>query len=144
MIRVITVGKFKDKNMKLISEDYINRINKHNQIEVIELKEQTLKEEALEIQKNFLKQSTIVVCSPMGQQYSSEKFAQYIDLFLMKNPNLTFIIGSSHGIDQSIYDKADKTISFSQMTFPHLLFRIMLIEQIYRAFKINRNETYHK
>ncbi len=80
-----------------------------------------------------------------GKQLSSEEFSKQIEnLSITGKSNITFIIGGSLGISDSVLNKADKKISFSKMTFPHQLFRIMLLEQIYRSFKIINNETYHK
>ena len=79
-----------------------------------------------------------------GQKISSIKFAQYVDKLFIINSNITFIIGGSNGLDKSILDCCDDFISFSDMTFPHGLFRGILLEQIYRTFKINNNESYHK
>ena len=79
-----------------------------------------------------------------GKKYNSLDFAKYINQKFINNANISFIIGGSNGLEQNILDKCDDFISFSDFTFPHGLFRGILLEQIYRSFKINNNETYHK
>ena len=79
-----------------------------------------------------------------GKQITSKELAKKLDNTLTHNSNITFIIGGSYGIDQSIKNKADFHLSFSSLTFPHQLFRVLLLEQIYRTYKINNNESYHK
>ena len=79
-----------------------------------------------------------------GEKLSSEEFANFVDKTLVINSNITFIIGPSDGLNEEILNKCNKIISFSDLTFPHGLFRGILLEQIYRAFKIIHNETYHK
>ena len=79
-----------------------------------------------------------------GNIFSSEEFASFVDKTLVVNSNITFIIGPSLGLNEEILNKCNKVISFSNMTFPHGLFRGILLEQIYRAFKIIHNESYHK
>ena len=86
----------------------------------------------------------IITLEIEGKNPTSLEFAEKIDNIYLSNSNITFIIGSSYGLDDSIKNLSNYKLSFSNMTFPHQLFRVMLLEQIYRAYKINNNETYHK
>ena len=96
------------------------------------------------ILKHISEKDNIVILDIKGKEYTSEEFATFINKELTLNSNITFIIGSSHGLDEEIKKLTNKKISFSHLTFPHQLFRVILLEQIYRAFKILNNETYHK
>ena len=148
MIKIIAVGKIKENYLKDAIKDYEKRINKYNKIEIIEIKDentkQALKDEANNIKKHLKPNDYIITLEIEGTQMPSKSFASYIDKILITNPNITFIIGSSHGLDNSIKEISNYKLSFSKMTFPHQLFRVILLEQIYRAFKILNNETYHK
>lgn len=86
----------------------------------------------------------IITLEIEGNQISSIKLADKIDKIFISNPNITFIIGGSYGIHDDIKNMSNYKLSFSKFTFPHQLFRIILLEQIYRSFKILNNETYHK
>ena len=94
--------------------------------------------------KNIKKSDYNIGLDLKGKSYTSVEFAQKIDKILPMNSNITFIIGGSLGLNEFITDTCDELISFSTMTFPHGLFRGILLEQIYRACKINNNESYHK
>ena len=95
--------------------------------------------------KKILKpQDNIIILDIKGQNFNSPEFANYINKELVYNNNITFVIGSSNGLDEEIKNLTSKKISFSSLTFPHGLFRLILLEQIYRSFKILNNESYHK
>ena len=117
MIKIITIGSIKEQYLKDAIEEYKKRIKKYTNLEIIELKDEGLVEETKAI------------------RMEAEK---------IENSNIVFIIGGSYGLDNSIKAKAKMHLSFSKMTFPHQLFRVLLLEQIYRAYKINNNESYHK
>ena len=102
-----------------------------------------MKEKQL-ILKQITPKDNLVVLDINGETFDSVSFAKFIEKELTINSNITFIIGSSNGLSPDILNMANKRISFSKMTFPHGLFRAMLLEQIYRSFKILNNETYHK
>ena len=151
MIRIITVGNIKEKYLKEAIEEYKKRISKYTNIEIIELKDEGLFEEektrrieAERIEKKIGERDYIITLEIEGKELTSEEFAEKIRTIQIENSNITFIIGGSYGLDDSIKNKANLHLSFSKMTFPHQLFRVILLEQIYRAYKINNNESYHK
>ena len=144
MIKIICVGKLKEKYLKDLVDDYKNRVNKYHKLEIIELKDSDKLSEAIEIKKHIDKKSFIVTMEINGTKLNSVEFSNKIDKWLMNYGSITFIIGGSDGIDKSIKDISNYEISFSNLTFPHGLFRGFLLEQIYRSFKILNNETYHK
>ena len=145
MIKIICVGKIKEKYLNELIQDYYKRINKYHKLEIIEVKDNNdILLETKEIMKYINKYEYNIALCINGQKISSIKFAQYVDKLFIINSNITFIIGGSNGLDKSILDCCDDFISFSDMTFPHGLFRGILLEQIYRTFKINNNESYHK
>ncbi len=144
MIKIICVGKLKEKYLIDLSIDYLKRINKYHKIELIECKDSNIEKEALEILKYINNKDYIVTLEIDGNKLNSIEFSNFIDKTLMNYSNITFIIGGSNGIDNSIKRISNYKLSFSDLTFPHGLFRGILLEQIYRSFKIINNETYHK
>lgn len=144
MIKVICVGKLKEKYLIDLVNDYIKRVNKYHKLELIELKDSNIENEALEIEKYISTKDYIVTLEIKGNKLNSIELSKKIDNWLMVYGNITFIIGGSDGIGNSIKQKANYELSFSDLTFPHGLFRGFLIEQLYRSFKIINNETYHK
>lgn len=144
MIKIICIGKLKEQYLKDLINDYLKRINKYHKIEIIELPDSNIQKEAEVIKKHLNNKDYIVTLEIEGQNLTSKELSTKIDNWLMKYGNITFVIGGSDGIDQDIKDMANYKLSFSQLTFPHGLFRGILLEQIYRSFKILNNETYHK
>jgi len=151
MIKILCVGKIKEKFFKEAIEEYLKRISKYSKIEIIEVNDVDLNNKDLNLEKekeSLLKhindKDYIVTLEIEGKQMSSEEFSKTIDKTLISYPNITFIIGGSYGIHDDIKNKSNLKLSFSKMTFPHQLFRIILLEQIYRGFKIIKNESYHK
>ncbi len=145
MIKIICLGKIKELYLVDLIADYLMRINYYHKTEIIELKDTNdLKEEAININKYLHPQDFIIVLDRQGKQIDSLQLAKKIDETLNYFSTIVFIIGSSNGLDQEIINKANLNISFSLLTYPHGLFRGILLEQIYRCFKIINNETYHK
>ena len=151
MIRIITVGNIKEKYLKDAIDEYKKRISKYTNLEIIELEDEGLveKEKAIKLEGNKINRylnnkDYIITLEIEGKQLTSNEFATKIDQILIENSNISFIIGGSYGISEEIKNKANMHLSFSKMTFPHQLFRVILLEQIYRAYKINNNESYHK
>ena len=144
MIKIICVGKLKEKYLIELTEDYIKRINKYHKLELIELKDSDILTEGKEIDKYIKPQDYIITLEIEGNKHNSLELSKKIDNWLMTYSNLTFIIGGSDGISDLIKNKSNYKLSFSDLTFPHGLFRGFLLEQIYRSFKILNNETYHK
>ena len=135
MIRIICLGKLKEKYLEDLVNDYLNRINKYHKIELIELKdEENLEVEARSISKYLHPNDYVIALDIKGKSLTSEEFASFIDKTFITNSSITFIIGSSNGIHESIKRRSNLKLSFSKFTFPHGLFRGILLEQIYRAF----------
>ena len=145
MIKILCVGKIKEKYLEELIADYQKRISKYMKIEIVELKDDSIHErEIANLSKIINSKDYNVALDMRGNIFSSEEFANFVDKTLVVNSNITFIIGPSLGLNEEILNKCNKVISFSNMTFPHGLFRGILLEQIYRAFKIIHNESYHK
>ena len=149
MIKIICIGKLKERYLKDAIDDYKKRISKYTKFEILELTDEKdtnnpLKKEKESILKHLKEKDNIVILDINGVKKTSEEFSSFINKELNQNSNISFIIGSSNGLDNEIKNLSNKKISFSSLTFPHGLFRLILLEQIYRSFKIINNETYHK
>ena len=143
MIKIICVGKLKEKYLVDACLEYTKRISKYSKIEIIELKDSNIKEEKDNILK-YINKDYIITLEIEGDVIDSPTLAKKIDNIFLNNSNITFIIGGSDGLHDDIKKISNYKLSFSKLTFPHQLFRVMLLEQIYRSFKILNNETYHK
>ena len=144
MIKIICVGKLKEQYLKDLVNDYLKRVNKYHKVEIIELPDSNIEKEGELIEKHLNSKDFIVTLEIEGQNISSVELSSNIDTWLMKYGNVTFIIGGSDGISEKIKTLSNYKLSFSRFTFPHGLFRGLLLEQIYRSFKIINNESYHK
>ena len=144
MIKIICVGKLKENYLKEGISDYLNRINKYHKINIIELPDSNILDEGNEILKHINSKDFLVAMCIEGENISSIELSKKIDKIFINYPNITFIIGGSDGIREDIKNKCHYKLSFSKLTYPHGLFRLILLEQIYRIFKILNNETYHK
>ena len=144
MIRIICIGKIKEKYLVDLINDYETRINKYHKLEIVELIDSNKSEEGERILSKLKDKSFKVALTLDGHKYNSTELSKFIDKTIMNYSNIDFIIGGSNGIDNKVLDKVNYKISFSDLTFPHGLFRGILLEQIYRSFKIINNETYHK
>ncbi len=144
MIKLICVGKIKEKYLSDLIADYAKRINKYHKLNVIELKDSDIVSESKEIIKHIGSNDYVVALAIEGEEMSSLGFAKFLNNTFNHYGTITFIIGGSDGILENIKMSANKKLSFSKMTMPHGLFRGVFLEQLYRAFKINNNETYHK
>ena len=144
MIKIISIGKLKEKYLKDGIEDYLKRISKYHKINLIELPDSNIIEEGNEILKHIDNKDYIISLAIEGTELSSNELSEKIDKTFINYPCITFIIGGSNGIREDIKEKSHYKLSFSKLTYPHGLFRLILLEQIYRSFKILNNETYHK
>jgi len=144
MIKVICVGKLKEKYLSDAVLDYVNRIKKYHKIEIIEVPDGDIDTEKNYIIRKIGLKDYVITLDIKGSTLTSEELAKKIDKTFITNPNITFIIGGSLGLHEDINKISNYSLSFSKLTFPHGLFRIILLEQIYRSFKILNNETYHK
>lgn len=151
MLKIITVGKIKEKYLIEAIEEYKKRISKFTKIEIVEVKDSSFDDinKNIETEKELIEKyidskDYLITLEIEGKQRTSEEFAKIINDTLITNSNITFVVGGSYGLSEEIKNMANLHLSFSKMTFPHQLFRVLLLEQIYRAYKINNNESYHK
>lgn len=144
MINIICVGKIKEDYLSLMINDYCKRISKYHKINIIELKDSNIREEGNLIMKHIKLSDFIVTMEINGNMLSSTELAFNIESWLTHYSTITFIIGGSNGIDERVKELSKYRLSFGLNTYPHGLFRGILLEQIYRSFKILHNETYHK
>ncbi|MBE6150632.1 MAG: 23S rRNA (pseudouridine(1915)-N(3))-methyltransferase RlmH [Firmicutes bacterium] len=151
MIKIITVGKIKEEYFKDAILEYKKRLSKYTDIDIIEVQDEglvdtktSLKKESERILKYINQKDYIITLEIEGKQLTSPELADKINNIYNTNSNITFIIGGSYGLADEIKQLSNFKLSFSKMTFPHQLFRVILLEQIYRSFKINNNESYHK
>lgn len=151
MIKIICVGKIKEKFYQEAINEYIKRLKRYTKIAIIEVPDTKTDNEIIakrkeqeEIEKHISDKEYIICLAIEGKELTSVQLADKIDKIQITNNTITFIIGGSLGIADTIKKKANELISFSHQTFPHQLFRVMLLEQIYRCYKILNNETYHK
>ena len=157
-ITVIGVGKIKEKYLKMGIDEFKNRLTKYCKLDIIELDDEKAPEKLSEKEMIMVKDkegkkilskvkdnSYVIALAIDGKNLSSEELADKIsDLTVRGNSSITFVIGGSLGLSDSVLDRADYKLSFSKMTFPHQMMRLILLEQIYRSFRINNNEPYHK
>lgn len=145
MIKILCVGKIKEGYLQDLINDYLKRISKYHKIEIIELKDDSIYQKETSNLLEHIKSSDYNIALDIkGKMVTSEEFASIIDKTFLTNSTITFIIGGSLGLNDEIKSKCQQIISFSHLTFPHGLFRGILLEQIYRSFKILNNEAYHK
>ena len=148
-MKIICVGKVKEKFFVDAMNEYSKRISKYTKLEIIEIPDESnesiaMKKEGEKILSKIKDNDYVVTLEIEGNDLNSLEFAQKIDNNFNSNKNLTFVIGGSYGLDESVKSRSNYKISFSRLTFPHQLFRVILLEQIYRAYKINNHENYHK
>lgn len=144
MIKIICVGKIKENFYKDAIDEYMKRLSKYHKVVIDELPDSNINKEKDLILKHINKRDYIITLEIEGKEINSESLANLIDKTLINKPNITFIIGGSDGLHDDVKKISNYKLSFSKMTFPHQLFRIILLEQIYRSFKIIHNESYHK
>ena len=151
MIKIICVGKIKEKYLKEAIEEYQKRLSKYTKLEIIEVNDIdnpnvdiVLDKEKELIEKHIDIRDYVITLEIEGNMLNSNELAKKIDNIFNTNSTITFIIGGSYGLHNDIKSRSNYKLSFSKLTFPHQLFRVNLLEQIYRTYKINNNEAYHK
>lgn len=144
MIKIVCVGKVKEKYLQDAIADYMKRLSKYHKVEIIELEDSNMIEEKVKILKHIDNKDYVITLDIEGKQLTSVELADKIDKTFITNSTICFVIGGSFGLDKEVKMRANFSLSFSRLTFPHQLFRVILLEQIYRSFKILNNETYHK
>ena len=151
-VKVICVGKLKEREYAELCSEYLKRLSRFCRAEVVQLEEQRLPErpsaaqiaDALRREIRALGSVYTGALCVEGKGMTSEAFAAKLEAVAQTTDKLCFLVGGSHGLDENLKREAALRLSFSQMTFPHHLFRVMLLEQIYRAFSINSGSQYHK
>lgn len=145
MIRIICVGKIKESYLNNMIEDYLKRISRYHKVEIIELKDSDIEEESKLILKTINKDNYTILLDINGEIVTSLDIANIIDeVFTSGYGTIEMIIGGSLGVNSLVKNQVKQMISLGKVTYPHGLFRGILLEQIYRSFKILNNETYHK
>ena len=157
-ISIVCVGKIKEKYLKLGIDEFSKRLSKYCKLEVIELDDEKAPENLSDKEMLMIKEkegkkilskikdnSHVIALAIDGKNLSSEELADTMSKLAVRgNSHITFVIGGSLGLSDEVLKRADYKLSFSKMTFPHQLMRLILLEQVYRAFRINNNEPYHK
>ena len=157
-INIVCVGKIKEKYLKLGIDEFKKRLSKYCKLEIIELEDEKAPEnlsdkemliikakEGKKILSKIKDNSYVIALAIDGKNLSSEELAQTINKLGVRGvSNITFVIGGSLGLSDEVLSRADYKLSFSKMTFPHQLMRLILLEQVYRAYRINNGEPYHK
>lgn len=157
-INIITVGKLKEKYLKLGIEEFSKRLSKYCKLDFVELDDEKCPEnlsekdmlivkdkEGKKILSKIKNNSYVIALAIDGKNLSSEELADTIsNLGVRGHSHITFIIGGSLGLSDEVLKRADYKLSFSKMTFPHQMMKLILLEQVYRSFRINNNEPYHK
>ncbi len=152
MLKIVCVGKIKEKFLTDAFSEYEKRISAFQKLKVVEVKESNnkdlkhnLEEEASQILSNISNDEYVITLEILGHMIDSVELADKISkLQTYGKTNITFVIGGSYGLDDKVKQRSDYALSFSKMTFPHQLMRVILIEQIYRSFTIINNREYHK
>lgn len=153
MIKIVSVGKVKSNHLKALIEDYVEKVSHYSKIEVIECKDEdlskTLPEKVKEIEgERILKQikndDFVILLDLRGKHVDTMTFKDKIQSLIDSSKNIDFVIGGSIGVSDEVKNRANMLLKLSDMTFLHQMTRLIILEQIYRAFKIMNNETYHK
>ena len=149
-MKIICVGKIKEEYFKNAIKEYQTRLSKYTKLEIVELNDYSLtpslnkQKEGEEILKNIKDKDYVIILEITGRKYNSIELAKKIEKIQIINSNIVFVIGGSDGLSEDVKKRSNEKISFSDLTFPHQLFRVMLLEQMYRSYKILNNESYHK
>lgn len=149
-INIVCVGNLKEKFSREEQAEYLKRLSAFCKVNIVELKEQNhldnpaliLEREGEEILSQL--KGVSILCDIGAKEHSSEEFAKHLQDLMQTTSTITFVVGGSFGVSDKVKKSCDEKMSFSPMTFPHNLFRIMLLEQIYRAFTILHGKSYHK
>ena len=151
MIKIISVGKIKENYLKEAILEYEKRLGKYTKLALIEVPDSTgndivklLKNEKEQIEKYIQEKDYVITLEIEGKMLNSIELSKKIDQLTQHYANITFVIGGSYGLDEAIKKRSDFALSFSKLTFPHQLFRVLLLEQIYRSYRILNHEEYHK
>lgn len=156
-ITLICVGKIKEKFYRDAIAEYEKRLSRYCRFRIVEVADEKTIESPSDAEANIIKRKEAerilanikddmypIALAILGKEYDSVKFSQHLEQLTFQSSHLCFVIGGSLGLSEDVLDKCKEQVSFSKMTFPHQLMRVILTEQIYRAFRIMKNEPYHK
>ena len=157
-ITILTVGKIKEKYLKDAIAEYAKRLSRYCKLQIVEvedektpdgasaaMEDQIKEKEAARLSKCLDEEAFLITLEIQGKMLDSESFSKTMEQICLRGKNhIQFVIGGSLGLHTSITERADLALSFSKMTFPHQLMRVILLEQVYRSFRIQNNEPYHK
>lgn len=144
MIRILCIGKIKESFYQEAIKEYMKRLSKYHKVIIEELPDSDKQKEEELLLKKINQKDYNIILDIEGKMLNSIELSNHIDKTFQINSNITFIIGGSDGLTEEVKELANFKLSFSKLTFPHQLFRVILLEQIYRSFKILNHETYHK
>ncbi len=149
-MKIICVGKIKEQYLKDAIQEYLKRLSKYTKVEVVELPDASFQDasknrevEGEKILSQIKDKDYVITLEINGKEFDSLQFASHLEQVESLGP-LLFVIGGSNGLSEAVKQRSNEAISFSKMTFPHQLFRVLLLEQIYRSYKIRHHEAYHK
>ena len=157
-ITILTVGKIKEKYLKDAIDEYAKRLSRYCKLQIVEvedektpdgasaaMEDQIKEKEAARLSKCLDEEAFLITLEIQGKMLDSESFSKTMEQICLRGKNhIQFVIGGSLGLHTSITERSDLALSFSKMTFPHQLMRVILLEQVYRSFRIQNNEPYHK
>lgn len=149
-IKIISIGTLKEKYLKDMVNEYTKRLSKYTKVEIVEIKEENdthpnAKEiEGKKILDNIKPKDYVVALTLNKKEYTSEELASWLNKTMLKTSEIVFLIGGSLGLSSNVISRANECLTLSKLTFTHQMSRIILLEQIYRGFKINHHEKYHK
>ncbi|MCR4566654.1 MAG: 23S rRNA (pseudouridine(1915)-N(3))-methyltransferase RlmH [Pseudobutyrivibrio sp.] len=157
-VKVLCVGKIKEKFYSQAIDEYCKRLSKYCSLDIVQVPDEKTAENLSDVEINLIKDTEgekilkhindrdfVIALAILGKQLDSVAFSKYIqDLMIQGNSSIVFVIGGSLGLSDKVLSRANYLLSFSKMTFPHQLMRVVLLEQIYRAMRIMKNEPYHK
>lgn len=144
MIKILCIGKIKETFYQEAIKEYMKRLSKYHKVVIEELPDSTKQKEEELLLKKINSKDYNIVLDIDGVMLDSIELSNQLDKTFLNHSNITFIIGGSDGLTDKVKQMANFKLSFSKLTFPHQLFRVILLEQIYRSFKIQNHETYHK
>ena len=157
-ITILTVGKIKEKYLKDAIAEYAKRLSRYCKLQIVEvedektpdgasaaMEDQIKEKEAARLSKCLDEEAFLITLEIQGKMLDSESFSKTMEQICLRGKNhIQFVIGGSLGLHTSITERSDLALSFSKMTFPHQLMRVILLEKVYRSFRIQNNEPYHK
>ena len=152
MIKIVCVGKIKDKHLSALIDEYVKKINRYHKLEIVEVKDEPINDnekivldrEAERVLSRINDDEYVILLDLHGKSIDSLSLSEKLDKLFISYPKICFVIGGSLGLGDKLRERADEKIKLSDLTFLHQMTRLIIAEQIYRSFKILNHETYHK